>query len=635
MSGGAQALELLLPRPRRAEATGDPWRPGSEVAVQADGDGPLVDRAASRAVEALRSAGIAARRDDGTAGQPAGGGAVRLRVAPGSGLPPEGYRLTVGPSGVEAEAADPPGLSHAVSTLLQWIEPAAAEAPGGPPAVPGLAVEDSPDLRERGVMLDVARDKVPRMETLFALVDRLASWKVNQLQLYTEHTFAYRGHEAVWRDADPLTPDEVRELDRFCRLRGVELVPNQNSFGHFHRWLVHDAYRPLAECPEGIDHPFSLVPEPFSLCAVDPGSLALLADLYDQLLPCFESRRFNVGLDESFDLGRCRSAEACAERGRHRVYLDYLRQVHRLVSERGRRTMFWGDIVHEEPAIIPELPADAIALEWGYEAGHAWEERLARFAAAGLDVYVCPGTSSWASLTGRTTNALANCAEAARAGRSAGALGALVTDWGDYGHLQPLPVSWPGFAAGAAAAWNADAPLGRGELPRVLDARVFHDPAGAAGRAVAELGDTYLAAGGNNFNGTALFYLLLKPERRMDEYRSKTLTREGLEAALDHLGGVQGLAARARVEEPEPGRTAAEIAWAADAAAFACRLGLARLDAGRPTPVGDLPGAVRAELAAELAGLVGRRRTLWLARNRPGGLDHALGFLAPLAARLG
>ena len=54
-------------------------------------------------------------------------------------------------------------------------------------------------------MLDVARDRVPTIETLFALVDRLAGWKLNQLQLYMEHTFAYAGHEEVWRHADPYT----------------------------------------------------------------------------------------------------------------------------------------------------------------------------------------------------------------------------------------------------------------------------------------------------------------------------------------------------------------------------------------------------------------------------------------------
>ena len=91
---------------------------------------------------------------------------------------------------------------------------------------------------------------------------------------------------------------------------------------------MHEPYRALAEVPEGLEHPFNPERrEPFSLCPLDPGSLALLADLYDQLLPCFASRELNVGLDETFDLVRGRSAEACAERGKVRVYLDFLRAV--------------------------------------------------------------------------------------------------------------------------------------------------------------------------------------------------------------------------------------------------------------------------------------------------------------------
>src|SRR4029453_13120330 len=103
--------------------------------------------------------------------------------------------------------------------------------------LPVGTVEDWPDVPVRGVMLDVSRDKVPTMETVRALVDRLAGWKVNQLQLYMEHTFAYRDHEDVWRAASPFTAEEVVELDAYCRARHVELVPNQNCLGHWERWL--------------------------------------------------------------------------------------------------------------------------------------------------------------------------------------------------------------------------------------------------------------------------------------------------------------------------------------------------------------------------------------------------------------
>ena len=49
----------------------------------------------------------------------------------------------------------------------------------------------APVLPVRGYMLDISRDKVPTMETLFALVDSLAALRYNQLQFYTEHTFAF------------------------------------------------------------------------------------------------------------------------------------------------------------------------------------------------------------------------------------------------------------------------------------------------------------------------------------------------------------------------------------------------------------------------------------------------------------
>ncbi len=208
-------------------------------------------------------------------------------------------------------------------------------------------------------------------------------------------------------------------------------MPNQNSFGHLHRWLRHEPYRRLAECPEGLPHPFGDEPEPFSLCPLDPGALTLLEELYDQLLPLVTSRQLNVGCDETFDLGQGRSADACRERGSGAVYVDFLRRLHALAARHGRRIQFWGDILAAHPELLGEVPDDAVVLEWGYEAGHPFAERAAALAAAGLEFYLCPGTSSWNSFAGRLDNALANLAEAARAGAEHGASGYLITDWGD------------------------------------------------------------------------------------------------------------------------------------------------------------------------------------------------------------
>ncbi|MEM7394352.1 MAG: family 20 glycosylhydrolase [Verrucomicrobiota bacterium] len=288
---------------------------------------------------------------------------VRISIDPEIVAHPEGYRLTLGPDGADGIAGGPAGAFYARMTLKQILRQ--ADRDGG---VPCLEVEDDPDFAHRGVMIDISRNKVPTMETLFAWVDQFAEWKLNQLQLYMEHTFAYRNHEVVWREASPMTGEEIRRLDAYCRERFIELVPNQNSFGHLKPWLIHADYRHLAEAPDGCDTIWGPQEGPFSLRPAEPGSIQLLKELYAELLPNFSSRYVNVGCDETVDLGRGLSRTQCETEGKGRVYLDFLRQIHRLVTGHGRTMMFWADIIRNEPDLLTELPSDAVLLEWGYEA---------------------------------------------------------------------------------------------------------------------------------------------------------------------------------------------------------------------------------------------------------------------------
>lgn len=599
----AARLDLLCPRPREAASSGEVWTlPARPVVAVGSGEMPSI--AVERLVTRLREAGT-----DPEAGGGAGG-AVRLRLV-ASEPPGEAYRLTVGRDGVEVVAGEPVGIFRGVATLVQWLRIHA-----GSREIPGLVVRDAPAFAHRGLLWDVSRNKVPTLETLEGLVDLAADLKLDQLQLYFEHAFAYRGHEVVWRGADPLTADDVRRLDAYAAERFVELVPHQESFGHLHRWLVHEPYRRLAEVPEGIAHPFGPDPEPFSLCPLDPGSLELLADLYDQLLPCFRSRLFHVGLDETLDLGKGRSAEECERRGVGAVYLDFLRRVHRLVGERDHRALFWADVAAEHPEIVPELPADAIAVVWGYEAESPFAAALAPFAEAGIERWVAPGTSSWQSFLGRVPNMLGNVAAAARAGRDAGATGLLLCEWGDRGHLQPLPIAYPGIVAAAEAAWTGALDPASFPLAALLDLHVFRDRAGVLGRAVVELGSAYLETP-SPINATAPFLLLMEGAADLDRRGCPRPTPGQLEAALARAeSAIAGLAA-ARPERPDADLVRREIASSVDAWRLACRAG------ARSAP----------ELARDFEAYVEGLRRVWLARNRPGGLVESEARLARAGAR--
>lgn len=431
--------------------------------------------------------------------------AVRIVRSPSAPAHPEGYALTISKKGVLVEFRESGGLRAATVTLQQLMRQCGRR-------LPCLKIRDWPDFARRGVMLDISRGRVPRLETLLDLAEVLSDFKINELQLYTEHTFAYQNYRSTWQSWGALTGDEVRILDQRCHELGIDLVPNQNSFGHLRYLLEHPKVKPLAEIPAPYeDQSREFVRRPTTLAPNHPGTLPLLQELYDELLPNFSSDRFNVGCDETWDLGRGRSKRLCDAKGRGRVYLDFLKKIHREVSRRGKQMMFWGDIILKYPKLIPELASfgtpgpngapGPIALNWGYEADHPFAKETARFARSKISFYVCPGTSTWQTLVGKHDNALANLKAAAKAGKENGAIGYLITDWGDGGHPQPLAVSWPMFLAGAALAWNATA-LDDTDLLAVLGRDVFEDDQVAA--SAFRLGFTHRKLGVRAANETPL-----------------------------------------------------------------------------------------------------------------------------------
>jgi hypothetical protein len=546
-------------------------------------------------------------RHEGT-GRPA---PIQLHID--SGLPAQGYRLSIRADGATIVGGDAAGQFYARQTLAQLVEMHGED-------VPCLEIEDEPQLAVRGVMLDVSRDKVPTMETLKSLIDLLASWKINQFQLYIEHTFAYSAHREVWEQASPFTADEIRELDAFCRERFVELVPNQNSFGHLERWFMHERYRPLAETDGGIELPWGEITKyPFSL-APSRDALAFLDGLYGELLPNFSSARFNVGCDETYDLGLGKSRERVERVGRPRVWLEFVREIRVLAAKHGRSIQVWGDTVRRHPELFGDLPRDITILDWGYDRERSLAATAERLAQAGQPFYVCPGTSSWTSLTGRTDNAVANILDAVEVANTFSAGGVMLTDWGDGGHWQQLPISYLGYAWFAALSWSLESNRAL-DLPRALDRFAFRDPTGTLGRLAWDLGNTYLKPGFRRGNSSILYWFYTAT---LAEMRASWLPRikYGPEVFLDDAAVRRGMhetiewidATITPLSRVEDELLRGEFAHGAAMARHAARRVLVELgEEVDGLPLGDELEALASELTA-----------LWPRRNRPGGMRDSL-----------
>ncbi|NLV73403.1 MAG: family 20 glycosylhydrolase [Chloroflexi bacterium] len=254
----------------------------------------------------------------------------------------------------------------------------------------------------------------------------MALFKMNVLQFYTEHTFHFARHPRIGQDCGSLTPQDILELDAYCRDRHLELMPNLQSFGHCEHILNLPEYRPLAESAAL-----------WSLSLADEGSYQLLDELYGDMLPSFTSRTLNIGCDETYDLGKGRSAAVVEAQGLGRVYLGHILRLRELAAHYGFQIQLWGDILLHHPQLVSEVPDDVTLLDWHYEAADDYPstklfgEHQRRF-------WVCPDTSSWNTLFPRIENSNGNIKTLARVGIEHGAGGMLNTDWDDGGHYQPL-----------------------------------------------------------------------------------------------------------------------------------------------------------------------------------------------------
>lgn len=365
----------------------------------------------------------------------------------------EGYRLQISKTNIQIQAAEPRGAFWGVMTLRQILE----QCEGG--KLPLVTITDAPSLADRGYYYDVARGRVPKRNRLLEMADLLSAYKINHLELYIEHTFAFRGHPSIGKDASPLTADDILALDAHCQQRYVELVPSLATFGHLATVLKHPEYHHLAE-DYGVnkykakDTPSWLTG--WSLAPANPKTYSFLDSLFAEFLPLFSSKRFNVCCDETWDIGCGQSYDLAQKIGLGNLYVGHLLKLYELCGKYGKQMMFWGDIIRKYPELLKKLPKDAVVLDWGYGYDHNFEA-IRDFQKSGMPFMACPATSSYFAFFPRIPQARANIAGFAAAAKKSGAQGVLCTEWGDGGHYNFLECSWSEIAFNAEQCWNTDA----------------------------------------------------------------------------------------------------------------------------------------------------------------------------------
>ncbi len=371
------------------------------------------------------------------------GGDIPLAVSHGDSG--EGYALTVHPEGIEICAEGAAGAFWAVQTLRQLFRENGK-------TVPCCHIEDAPDLSYRGYYLDISRGRVPTLKKLKAVADTLAHYKINSLQLYVEDAFTFRELEGIVPPERVLTPEEILELDAYCKARFINLVPSMSTFGHLYTLLQSDRYNHICELRGHkptrnywLERQWHHTADPYN-----PETIQVIGSMLEQFIPLFSSKYFNICCDETMDL--CGGVNSGRDKGE--AYFHHVEKLIDIVKSHGKIPMMWGDEIMARPDMAKErLPRDVIVLNWCYRERVAeWIPKM--FHERGFEQIACTGTSCWDSFIENIRVSCGNISSFAEHAKKYDAKGLLNTSWGDFGHVCPFNCNLYGTVFGAEKSWN-------------------------------------------------------------------------------------------------------------------------------------------------------------------------------------
>ena len=343
----------------------------------------------------------------------------------------EGFSLRYDENGINLLAEDYNGFLYGLGALILSDRDTSSSN--------SFNIQDYPTLSKRGLMLDVSRGKVFKLETIFRIIDILSFARYNVLQLYIEHTFAFKAHPEIWEGSGAYTEEDILKIKEYASIHGIVLQANLQSFGHCRRILKQKEHMGKRES----DMFWTLSPA----CEE---TYSLLDDMYREYLPLFDDEYLNVCSDETYDLAAENSKNKGKDKGE--VYMSHILRLRELAAKYGKKIMVFGDIVLKHPDLVESLPDDIEFIDWIYDPKDYYGTP-AVFKERGRRFWVCPGTGAWNSLFPRLDGALKNIENLVGEGIENNAEGMLLTDWNDHGGYAINSFSHFIYAFGGLYSW--------------------------------------------------------------------------------------------------------------------------------------------------------------------------------------
>lgn len=303
-----------------------------------------------------------------------------------------------------------------------------------PQPVAPCSIREKARFETVGVMFDCSRNAVLKPEALRFFLRKMALMGLNMGMMYTEDTYEVPGHPFFGYKRGRYTFEELKALDDYANMLGIELCPCIQTLGHLKRILHWPVFSHLRDNDE-------------VLLADLEETYTLLNQMIRAASAPYRSRRIHLGMDEAFGVGLGAHLIRYGYEDPHSVIGRHLKRVLEITDKYGLKAMMWSDMYfhldghhYHSPGLPSQNARDAVdprvtLVYWDYY--HAREEEYAdalyKHAQFDAPTVFAGGLWTWIGPAPSYNTTISNTVPALTACMKAGIPLVLATAWGDNG----------------------------------------------------------------------------------------------------------------------------------------------------------------------------------------------------------
>ena len=286
------------------------------------------------------------------------------------------------------------------------------------------------------IMLDLSRNAVLTVETVKDMVRHLACMGYTAVLLYTEDTLEVTDEPYFGYMRGRLTAEEIQEIDAYCQLFGIELVPCIQTLAHMNQITRYACYDPIIDVND-------------ILLAGEERTYGFLENIFKTVAQNFSSRRINIGMDEAHMLGLGKYLDKHGYHSRFEIMAEHLNKVQALCRKYGFQPQMWSDMFfrlifngdyYVKDAALPQeladkIPKDIQLIYWDYYSTdyEHYNRILKNHLTISPNVGFAGGAWKWTGFAPDNAFSLKTGENALKACKDNGIRNFMVTCWGDNG----------------------------------------------------------------------------------------------------------------------------------------------------------------------------------------------------------